>query len=96
MKQEAFDLIAESIRQAGEIRRGTSRPSRVTEVGAAEVKAIRHVLGKSQSQFAAMIGVSTATLQNWEQGRRTPVGPARALLRVAARYPEAVADALGR
>ena len=42
-----------------------------------------------------MIGVSVATLQNWEQGRRKPEGPARALLRVAAKNPQAVMEALG-
>jgi len=42
-----------------------------------------------------MIGVSLATLQNWEQGRRTPEGPARARLKIAAENPKAVADALG-
>ena len=41
-----------------------------------------------------MIGVSVATLQNWEQGRRRPEGPARALLRVAAKNPQAVARVL--
>jgi putative transcriptional regulator len=41
-----------------------------------------------------MIGVSISTLQNWEQGRRRPVGPARALLKVAAASPKAVAAAL--
>ncbi len=41
-----------------------------------------------------MIGVSISTLQNWEQGRRQPDGPARALLKVAAENPEAVAEAL--
>jgi putative transcriptional regulator len=51
---------------------------------------------KSQSEFALMIGVSLATLQNWEQGRRRPQGPARALLKVAARSPDAVTAALGR
>lgn len=43
-----------------------------------------------------MIGVSVATLRNWEQGRRTPDGPALALLRVTARNPEAVVEALHR
>jgi putative transcriptional regulator len=95
MKKESFDLLTESVRQAGKIRRGQLRASRVTEYRAADIRAIRRTLAKSQSQFAAMIGVSTATLQNWEQGRRSPVGPARALLRVAARNPKAVAEALG-
>jgi putative transcriptional regulator len=57
------------------------------------VRAIREELGQTQTEFALMIGVSTATLRNWEQGRRQPEGPARALLRVAARNPKAVATA---
>jgi putative transcriptional regulator len=48
----------------------------------------------SQSEFALMIGVSVATLQNWEPGRRSPDGPALALLRVAAKNPKAVAEGL--
>jgi putative transcriptional regulator len=59
-----------------------------------DIRAIRAKLNKSQSEFALMIGVSVATLQNWEQGRRFPEGPARALLRVAAEKPRAVAEAL--
>jgi putative transcriptional regulator len=58
------------------------------------VKAIREKLGRSQAEFALMIGVSVATLQNWEQGRRRPAGPAQALLRVAASNPKIVARAL--
>jgi putative transcriptional regulator len=60
----------------------------------ADVKAVRAKLGVSQTEFALMIGVSVATLRNWEQGRRTPDGPALALLRVAAKNPKAVASAL--
>jgi len=48
----------------------------------------------SQSQFALMIGVSKSTLQNWEQGRREPEGPAKALLRVVDKQPQAVLQAL--
>jgi len=55
---------------------------------------IRTHLKKSQQEFALMIGVSVAILQNWGQGRRRPNGPARALLRVAAKNPQAVAEAL--
>jgi putative transcriptional regulator len=61
----------------------------------ADIRGIRLTLGKSQTEFALMIGVSVATLQNWEQGRRVPEGPARALLKVAAENPKAVAAALG-
>ena len=59
-----------------------------------DIKAIRVGLDKSQAEFARMIGVSVSTLQNWEQGRRHPEGAARALLRVTAENPDAVARAL--
>jgi len=94
MKKQDFENLAESVRQAGRIRRGEAEPSRVAEFAPVDVKAVRLRLGKSQSEFARMIGVSVSTLQNWEQGRRRPEGPARALLRVAAAHPEVVAAAL--
>ena len=94
MKKKDFENLVTSIRQAGRIRRGEAEPSRVTEFAPVDVKAIRRRLGKSQAEFARLIGVSVATLQNWEQGRRRPEGPARALLKVAAANPEAVAAAL--
>ena len=94
MKKQEFENLVDSIRQAGRIRRGEAEPSRVVEFAPVNVKAVRRRLGKSQSEFARMIGVSVSTLQNWEQGRRRPDGPARALLRVAAANPEAVAAAL--
>ena len=96
MKKNHFDDLVASVRQAGAIRRGEREPSRVTEFAPVDVKAVRQRLGKSQSEFAQMIGVSLSTLQNWEQGRRRPLGPAQALLRVAAENPEAVAAALTR
>jgi putative transcriptional regulator len=94
MMRQHFDQLVAGIRQAGAIRRGEMEPSRVTEFAPLDVKAIRKRLGKSQSEFALMIGVSLSTLQNGEQGRRRPQGPARALLKVAARSPDAVAAAL--
>ena len=93
MKREAFAQLALSVRQAGRIRRG-SKPSRTFTFAPADVKAIRRRLRKSQTEFALMIGVSVATLRNWEQGRRTPDGPALALLRVASAEPRAVVRAL--
>lgn len=95
MRKQDFDKLTQSVRQAGRIRRGQAKPSRRFEFTPANVKAVRKSLGKSQSEFALMIGVSVSTLQNWEQGRRHPEGPAQALLRVAAANPQAVADALG-
>ena len=95
MKEQNFEKLVQSVRQAGRIRRGRARPGRVFRFRPADVKAIRRRLGKSQAEFALMIGVRRATLQNWEQGRRNPEGPARALLKVAAENPRAVARALG-
>ena len=94
MKNDEFNELVESVRQAGKIRRGEMPPSREFDYKPADIKAIRKKLGKSQSEFSLMIGVSVATLQNWEQGRRSPRGPARALLKVAENNPKAVADAL--
>ena len=60
----------------------------------ADIAALRTFVGMTQAEFAQAIGISVHTLRNWEQGRRQPEGPARALLRVAARNPKAVATAL--
>ncbi len=95
MRERDFQNLVKSVRQAGRIRRGRMKPARVLTFRPADIRSIRLKLGKSQSEFALMIGVSPATLQNWEQGRRMPEGPARALLKVAADNPKAVAHALG-
>ena len=95
MNNEDFKKLTESVRQAGRIKRGAMKASRISIVEPQDVRAIRARLGKSQSEFAMMIGVSVATLQNWEQGRRKPEGPAQALLKIAAKNPRAVAEALG-
>lgn len=94
MKDAAFAELVESVRQAGHIRRGKLKPRRVTVFKPADVRAIRAKLGRSQADFALLIGVSVATLRNWEQGRRMPEGPALALLRVASKNPQAVIEAL--
>lgn len=92
MKEELFSELLESVREGGAILRGEKEPSRSFEVEAPNVQAIRDSYQLSQSEFAALLGISVDTLQNWEQGRRTPAGPARVLLQVAARHPEAVWD----
>ncbi len=96
MKEKDFDELIESVREAGRILRGAARPSREFTFSAQDVQAIRKKLRKSQDEFALMIGVSVATLRNWEQGRRQPHGPARALLKIASENPKAVEKALGR
>jgi putative transcriptional regulator len=92
MKEEMFKELLESVRQAGAIMRGELEPSRVFVVEAPDVKAIRAKLGVSQDEFASLLGISVRTLENWEQKRRIPKGPARVLLEVAAAHPDAVWD----
>lgn len=94
MNKKEFEKLVSSVKQAGKIRRGEMKASRVFDLKPMDIKAIRKRLDLSQSEFALMIGVSLSTLQNWEQGRRHPEGPAQALLRVAASNPKAVVEAL--
>lgn len=79
--QELLDGIAA-------IKKG--RGKRKTIYLPSNVKKIRDKMGLSQSAFAGLLGVSVRTLHEWEQGRRTPKGPAQALLRVADLHPEAL------
>jgi putative transcriptional regulator len=94
MKKEHFEKLVASIKEAGQIKANHKKPSRIFKVEPPEIRSVREKLKVSQNEFAIMIGVSVRTLQNWEQGRRTPEGPAKALLRVAFRNPQAVLDAL--
>ena len=94
MKEDTFAKLVTSIKEAGEIKAGHRPPSRTYEIPPPEIRMVRDRLDVSQGEFAVMIGVSTRTLQNWEQGRRRPEGPAKALLTIAARNPSAVLDAL--
>lgn len=90
--QEIITSLKEAIAWAG----GEDVPVRIThvEVPTTDVRAVRRQLRLSQSAFAAKFGFHPATLKNWEQGRTRPDGPARVLLAVIARHPEAVEDAL--
>jgi putative transcriptional regulator len=63
-------------------------------VNAVSVKKLRAKLGLSQPKFAALLHVDVGTLRNWEQGRREPTGPAKALLTAISRDPENVLKAL--
>ncbi len=94
MNEQDFANLVESIKQAGQIKRGELAPSRVFEFSPLDIKAIREQFKKSQREFAYMIGVSVGTLQNWEQGRRKPRGSACALLRVASKNPQVVMEVL--
>lgn len=61
---------------------------------AKDVAALRRFAGLTQEEFAEALGISVHTLRNWEQGRRSPEGPALALLRIAARHPRVLRENL--
>ena len=94
MDDQDFQKLVKSVKQMGAIMRGEDISHRRTVVLTIDVKALRERTGLTQADFSTMIGVSIKTLQNWEQGRREPEGPAKALLRVVEREPEAVLSAL--
>lgn len=94
MRKKDFDELLESIGEARRIHAGELKSRRVVKFDPVAVKRIRKTIGASQSQFACMIGVSVDTLQNWEQGRRRPEGPALALLKVAEADPKTVFKSL--
>jgi len=92
MKEELFHELVESVREGGAILRGERKASRAFDYAEENVRAVRERYRLSQAKFAALMGISVATLRNWEQGRRQPEGSARVLLRVVARHPSAVLD----
>ena len=94
MKKVEFDKVLESVQQAGDIAAGRRRGSRVFKVASTEIKSLRAQTRLSQPDFAALLGVEVSTLRNWEQGRREPTGPAKALLRAIRNDPKNVLRAL--
>jgi len=96
MKKALFEELVASVKQATEIARGARTPSRTFEVNAATIKQLRSRTKLSQPEFAALLGVELSTLRNWEQGRREPTGPAKALLRAIRNDPQHVIRALSR
>jgi len=68
--------------------------ARVTEVEVNEVVRARQSTGLSQAEFASALSISKRTLQEWEQGRRSPSGAAQALIRIASKHPEVLREAL--
>ena len=92
MKKDVFEELAASVREGGAILRGKVKPSRSFDVAGSDIKQMRARYQLSQGEFAALLGISIGTLRNWEQGRRTPEGPARVLLQVVAKHPDAVWD----
>ena len=89
MKKELFEELKQSLREAKQIKNGQIKPSRVFYVEPqTPVGQVRGKLGLSQSKFASLLGISQDTLQNWEQGRRSPTGPAKVLLKIASKHTE--------
>ena len=90
MKKALFQELLASVEEMAAIEAGRAKPRRITrgaDLLASDVRALRASFKLSQSKFAALLGISVDTLQNWEQGRRQPDGPAKVLLRVAATHP---------
>ena len=93
MKKELLAELKQSLREANLIKRGQLKPGRVFHLNPqSSIVRVRGNLGLSEANFAAILGISPDTLQNWEQGRRTPTGPARVLLRIASRHPEVLLE----
>jgi len=87
---EALGLkLLQSVREMN-----AGRAARITKVEPNEVVQARQGTGLSQAQFAEALSISKRTLQEWEQGRRSPSGAAQALIRIARNHPEVVREAL--
>jgi putative transcriptional regulator len=96
VKKEMFEELLGSVREAGAILRGQQKPSRRLVVSPSGVRVIRERTSLSQSEFAHLIRVSVKTLQNWEQDRRRPTGPAAALLSIIEHDPALAVKAIHR
>lgn len=94
MNDQLFAELKASLKEAKAIRKGEQAPARVFALDSLDVKRVREQTNLSQAEFAAALQVSVRTLQNWEQRRRTPTGPAAALLKVVANAPELALRAL--
>jgi len=100
---ELFQALLEAAREARRRRRalrdrwlrGPARRDRAGDADAGlDVRAVRALTKLSQAKFAELLSIEVSTLRNWEQGRRAPTGPARALLRAIHRNPVEVIKAL--
>lgn len=95
MRKDLFNELVASVKEMKAIQAGQLKPARVTRTEEVmrrsrtpDVAALRAKFKLSQAKFAALLGISVDTLQNWEQQRRQPEGPAKVLLRIAASHPE--------
>ena len=88
MDKTLFEDLVGSLQEAKAISKGKAAPSRRFVVTAPDAKAVREQIGLSQSEFARLMRVSVKTVQNWEQHRRHPTGPAAALLKIMSSAPD--------
>jgi len=94
MDKSLFNDLVTSLKEAQGISKGKITPSRRTVVEQIDAKVVREKTGLSQNDFAKLMKVSVKTLQNWEQRRRSPTGPAMALLKIVSRSPEVALSSL--
>ncbi|RME73406.1 MAG: helix-turn-helix domain-containing protein [Chloroflexi bacterium] len=80
--------ILEGLREIKKYKEGRANLVTRTLSAPSHPREIRMKLKLSQAAFAALMGVSVRTVQDWEQGRRSPSGPAISLLRIAEQHPD--------
>ena len=90
-RDAARDLNAELLAAANHLSKGrigrAHVPTKDGGFAESDIVKARFASGLSQAQYAGLLGISTRTLQQWEQGRRSPTGAARTLLKIVARHP---------
>jgi putative transcriptional regulator len=94
MDKALFSDLVSSLKEASAIRAGKQKAARRSTWGAPHVRDVREQTGLTQIEFARVLRVSVKTLQNWEQDRRAPTGPAAALLTIVSAVPEVALKAL--
>jgi DNA-binding transcriptional regulator YiaG len=94
VEKDLFDDLVQSLKEAKAIAKGQAPSSRRFVLPPPDVRLVREQIGLTQSEFAHLMQVSIKTLQNWEQQRRTPTGPAAALLKIVMAAPDVALKAL--
>ncbi|MCQ8130145.1 helix-turn-helix domain-containing protein [Methylomonas rivi] len=93
MNKEMMQFQADLLASVKDMK--ANKPARENIIAVSEITEARNTTGLSQNLFADLMGVSVRTLQDWEQGRRTPSKAARTLLKVAKRHPEVLRELAG-
>jgi putative transcriptional regulator len=94
MRKELFEDLFESVQEGVSILKGEKEPSRTFSLDVPDIKELREKQALSQTELASLIGISVKTLQNWEQQRRVPRGPAVRLLQIISTDLNAVRKAV--